>query len=326
MGQAPAVGRNSLRTTPRNFPGRSGTEEDSVFLCSPETAAASALFGRITDPRTLGIPYPRLAYPDSTIINTALLAPPPPAQEAKSVELIKGPNIRSLPEFDPLPDTLAVPILLKMGDDVSTDEILPAGAKVLPYRSNIQKIDDFSFERIDATYLERARAARGTTGHAVIAGVQLRPGFVARACRDRAAKSGIENRAREELCAHPPTEPHQLRRLAVDLRQSGDYDRLEKGNILHARDLRRTIEHGNDVMLECNGMIVTKHGLTTKQAEVILAGSLINWRRKQGATPLRYSRGSALGLPQPDVLSGVVGREAPPAMPEPGPRLMSQDL
>src|SRR6185312_14073358 len=97
MGQAPAVGRNSLRTTPRNFPGRSGTEEDSVFLCSPETAAASALFGRITDPRTLGIRYPRLAYPDSTTINTALLAPPPSAREAGSVELIKGPNIRSLP-------------------------------------------------------------------------------------------------------------------------------------------------------------------------------------------------------------------------------------
>jgi aconitate hydratase len=115
MGQAPAVGRNSLRTTPRNFPGRSGTEEDSVFLCSPETAAASALFGRVTDPRSLGTPYPRLAYPDSTIISTALLAAPPPAQEARSVELIKGPNIRSLPEFDPLPDTLAVPILLKMG-------------------------------------------------------------------------------------------------------------------------------------------------------------------------------------------------------------------
>jgi aconitate hydratase len=104
------------------------------------------------------------------MVSTALLARPPSAQEAGSVELIKGPNIRSLPEFDPLPDTLAVPILLKMGDDVSTDEILPAGAKVLPYRSNIQKIDDFSFERIDATYLQRARAVRGTTGHAVIAG------------------------------------------------------------------------------------------------------------------------------------------------------------
>jgi aconitate hydratase len=115
MGQAPAIGQNSVRTTPRNFPGRSGTEEDSVFLCSQETAAASALFGRITDPRSLGMPYPRLADPGSTIMSTALLEPPRPPEEARSVELIKGPNIRSLPDFDPLPDTLLVPILLKSG-------------------------------------------------------------------------------------------------------------------------------------------------------------------------------------------------------------------
>ncbi len=109
MGQAPAVGQNSLRTTPRNFPGRSGTEEDSVFLCSPETAAASALFGRITDPRSLDIPYPRLAEPEAATVNTALLAPPPPAAEARLVELVKGPNIRSLPEFDRFPTILRYP-------------------------------------------------------------------------------------------------------------------------------------------------------------------------------------------------------------------------
>ena len=104
MGQAPAVGQNSLRTAPRNFPGRSGTEEDSVFLCSPETAAASALSGRITDPRSLEMPYPQLADPEAATVSTALLAPPPPRAEARLVELVKGPNIRSLPEFDSLPD------------------------------------------------------------------------------------------------------------------------------------------------------------------------------------------------------------------------------
>jgi predicted aconitate hydratase len=287
MGQAPAVGQNSLRTTPRNFPGRSGTEEDSVFLCSPETAAASALSGRIADPRSLGIPYPRLSHPDPTMVSTALLAPPPSAQEAGSVELIKGPNIRSLPEFDPLPDTLAVPILLKMGDDVSTDEILPAGAKVLPYRSNIQKIDDFSFERIDATYLERARAVRGTTGHAVIAGRNYGQG----SSREHAAVAprnlGLRIVLTKSFARIHRQNLINYGVLPLVFANPTDYDRLEKGDILHARDLRRTIEHGNDVALEGNGMIVTKHGLTAKQVEVILAGGLINWRRKQAAVPPR---------------------------------------
>src|SRR5215469_9619262 len=104
MGQAPAVGQNSLRTTPRNFPGRSGTAEDSVFLCSPQTAAASALRGRITDPRSLQQPHPRLSSPNGGMTSTAVLEAPLPAAAARSVELVKGPNIHSLPQFDPLPD------------------------------------------------------------------------------------------------------------------------------------------------------------------------------------------------------------------------------
>src|SRR5215469_12135758 len=168
MGQAPAVGQNSLRTTPRNFSGRSGTEEDSVFLCSPETAAASALTGRITDPRTLAKACPELSYPIRPAVNAKLLEAPLAAERARAVQLVKGPNIHSLPRFDQLPDQFTVPILLKMDDDVSTDEILPAGARVLPYRSNIQKISDFAFERIDRSYVERARSTRA--GHAVVAG------------------------------------------------------------------------------------------------------------------------------------------------------------
>ena len=170
MGQAPAIGRNSLRTTPRNFPGRSGTEEDSVFLCSPETAAASALFGKITDPRRLDVPYPKLSQPAIPPLSASLLVPPVPVEQAREVALVKGSNIKSLPEFDALPDGLDLPILLKMPDDVSTDEIMPAGARVLPYRSNLQKIAEFSFERIDPTYVARARAIVQGAGHAVIAG------------------------------------------------------------------------------------------------------------------------------------------------------------
>jgi aconitate hydratase len=283
MGQAPAVGQNSLRTTPRNFPGRSGTEEDSVFLCSPETAAASALFGRITDPRSLKMPYPRLAYPEAPTVSAALLAPPPPADEAGSVELVKGPNIRSLPEFDPLPDTLAVPVLLQMGDDVSTDEILPAGAKVLPYRSNIQKIEDFAFERIDLTYVERARAVRATTGHAVVAGLNYGQGssreHAAVAPRDLGLRlvvaKGFARIHRQNLINYGV--------LPLVFTNPADYDRLDKDDILHVRDLRRALESGREIMLECNGPIATRHDLTTKQVAVILMGGLINWRRKQVA-------------------------------------------
>ena len=154
MGQAPATGRISLRTVPRNFPGRSGTKEDLVYLCSPETAAASALTGVITDPRTLNMEYPRFTEPETALLNTEMLLPP--AQEGERYDLEKGPNIKPLPVLEPLPDTLEGPALLKVGDDISTDEILPAGAKVLPFRSNIPAISRFVFSPIDETYYERA--------------------------------------------------------------------------------------------------------------------------------------------------------------------------
>ncbi|WP_419655519.1 AcnA2: aconitate hydratase (aconitase) [Desulfosarcina variabilis str. Montpellier] len=158
MGQAPATGKISLRTVPRNFPGRSGTVEDQVYLCSPETATASALTGIITDPRTLDIPYPRFAHPASLKINTALLIPP--EAKEKSIELEKGPNIKPMPVFGDLPDRIEGPVLLKVEDNVSTDEIMPAGAAVLPLRSNIPEISRYVFSRIDDSYYERAMAYR----------------------------------------------------------------------------------------------------------------------------------------------------------------------
>ncbi len=153
MGMAPATGKISLRTVPRNFPARSGTVGDQVYLCSPETAAASALTGVITDPRTLDMPYPRFSEPEHIRINFDMLVRPP--AEPGNVVLEKGPNIQPLPEFGPMEDTIAGPVLLKMGDDVSTDEIMPAGARVLPYRSNLPKISTFTFSRIDESYYAR---------------------------------------------------------------------------------------------------------------------------------------------------------------------------
>ena len=135
MGQAPASGRNSLRTVPRNFPGRSGTREDRVFLCSPETAAASALTGLITDPRSRGLVYERIRAPVAPVINSTMLVPPLPSAEAKCVRLEKTPNITTLPELGRLADSIRVPVLLKVGDDISTDDIMPAGARVMPFWS-----------------------------------------------------------------------------------------------------------------------------------------------------------------------------------------------
>src|SRR5215207_3156614 len=171
MGQAPAVGRSSLRTVPRNFPGRSGTREDSVFLCSPETATASALSGVITDPRDLGMPYPEVASPEHPSVNTAMLMPPLSEEEARQVRLEKTVNIDSIPAMDAIPDELTLPVLLKVGDDISTDDLVPAGTRVLPFWSNIERVGDFVFETVDESYPRRAREARGEgRGHAIVAG------------------------------------------------------------------------------------------------------------------------------------------------------------
>jgi len=170
MGQAPASDTISLRTMPRNFPSRSGTEDDQVYLCSPETAAASALTGKITDPRDLeklyGMSYPQYENPEMEIINTELLVAPP--EDGSQIELKKGPNIKALPQIDPLMDNYEVPVLLKMGDDISTDEILKAGAEVLPFRSNLPEISKYTFSVIDSSFYDRAMESKTQNGGHIV--------------------------------------------------------------------------------------------------------------------------------------------------------------
>ena len=210
MGQAPASGKVSLRTVPRNFPGRSGTKDDQVYLCSPETAAASALTGLITDPRQLGIPYPKVKLPRKHILNKDMLIPPLPVAEAAKVELVKGPNIQTLPPFDMLPDRLELPVLLKVGNNISTDEIMPAGARVLPYRSNIPKISEFVFEIVDPTYAKRALERMPPGPHAIIGGENYGQG----SSREHAAIAprylGLRMVIAKGFAAHPPDEPCEL--------------------------------------------------------------------------------------------------------------------
>jgi len=280
MGQAPASGRNSLRTVPRNFPGRSGTEEDSVFLCSPETATASALKGEITDPRDLDFAYPHVTEPDDPIINEDLLQPPPTKEDARKIELIKGPNIASLPEFEGLPNTLELPILLKVGDDISTDEILRAGAEVLPFRSNIPQISRFVYDKVDKTYPQRAEE---TGDHAIVGGDNYGQG----SSREHAALAprylGLRVVIAKKFARIHWQNLVNFGVLPLTFADPGDYDHLEQGERLHFADLRQALQKGARLCARlANGNeLVLEHALSPRQVDLLLAGGLINWMRER---------------------------------------------
>ncbi len=157
MGQAPGTGQVSLRTMPRNFPGRSGTKDDQVFLCSPETVAAAALKGVITDPRELGkeMEYPRIKDPEQYLVDDVSIIRP--NGELRKLEVVRGPNIAPLPEFEPLPETLGTEVVLVLADNISTDTIMPAGNEILPLRSNIPAISRYVFSIVDPDFHLKAR-------------------------------------------------------------------------------------------------------------------------------------------------------------------------
>ena len=278
MGQAPASGRNSLRTMPRNFPGRSGTEEDAVWLCSPETAAAAALTGQITDPRTLeqshDMTYPRPTLPEQYAQIHDMLIPPLPAEEAQAVELVKGPNISSLPDFEPVEDRLAVPALLVMGDDVSTDEILPAGSAGLPFARTSRGSPTSPSPEIDQDYPTRARETEG--GVRGGGGEELRPGLLARACGDRAAPPGAEGRDRGELRADPLAEPRELRDRAARVRGPRRSRADLRGRRGGARGVHEALRSGGTLVASIAGRSVSlTHRLSDRQVDMVLAGGRI---------------------------------------------------
>ncbi|PWA10371.1 aconitate hydratase [Pueribacillus theae] len=279
MGQAPATGRNSLRTTPRNFPGRSGTREDSVFLCSPETAAASALTGVITDPRTLGMKYPKVKEPRKPTIDVTLLEAPPPMDQAKTVQLQKGPNIASIPEMDALKDTLEVPILLKVGDNISTDEILAGGARVLPYRSNLPEISKFTFEIVDDTYYTRAMNSRDQGGHAIVGGFNYGQG----SSREHAALAprflGLKVAIVKDFARIHWQNLVNFGILPVTFVHEEDYDKLEQGDVLIFSNVRKALQLRNELHVEVkdkNFSFSVTHALSERQIDIMLKGGLIN--------------------------------------------------
>ncbi len=282
MGQAPASGRNSLRTTPRNFPGRSGTREDAVFLCSPETATASALKGAITDPRTLDMPYPDIRDSEDPVIDTRNIAAPLPSAQARNIELAKGPNIASLPDFQALPDRLELPVLLKVGDDISTDEIMPAGARVLPFRSNIPKIAEFVYEQVDESYATRAR---DTGDHAIVGGANYGQG----SSREHAALAprhlGLRAVVAKDYARIHWQNLVNFGVLPLEFADADDSARLDSGDVLVLDDLRAALQDGDTLQARVEGKdpLTLRHRLSPRQVEVLLDGGLIQWMRQRNA-------------------------------------------
>ncbi|WP_138420814.1 aconitate hydratase [Aquibacillus sediminis] len=287
MGQAPATGRNSLRTTPRNFPGRSGTKEDSVYLSSPETAAASALTGEITDPRKLKIKYPDIKLPKNPKVDTNLLDQPLAIEEARQMPLEKGPNIASIPEMLELPSTLEVPVLLKMGDNISTDEILAGGARVLPYRSNLPEISKFTFEMIDDSYYDQSMKLRDQGGHAIVGGFNYGQG----SSREHAALAprylGLRVALVKDFARIHWQNLVNFGILPVTFVNEEDYEKLEQGDILQFTNLRNNIRNGYEFSVQMKGKgqsIPVRHALSDRQVEIMLKGGLINWVKDRKET------------------------------------------
>ncbi|WP_328303427.1 aconitate hydratase [Actinomycetospora sp. NBC_00405] len=280
MGQAPAPGTNSLRTFPRNFPGRSGAgKDDRVWLCSPETAAASALRGEITDPRELaeelGLTWGDLDLPEPTVIPD-MLEEPPPEEEAKNEELVKGPNISGLPEFDRFPDSFEVPVLLAVGDDISTDDISPAGAEALPYRSNIPKLAQFAFIRIDPDYPANAEEIKDSTGHAIVGGANYGQG----SSREHAAICprylGLRVVIAESFARIHWQNLANFGILALEFGDEGERPKIDQGATLSFENVHEQLQQGHEVTGRVDGTEYTfRHQLSDRQVAMVLAGGLI---------------------------------------------------
>ncbi len=279
MGQAPAIGRNSLRTVPRNFPGRSGTDEDSVWLCSPETAAAAALTGEITDPRDmpskLGINYPELVLPPRTASDAMPLEAPLPEADARQAELVKAPSIGSLPDFDELPSDLRARVAIKVGDNISTDEILPAGARVLPFRSDIARLADFTFSQVDEDYVPRAREAGP---HVIVAGENYGQG----SSREHAVIAprylGLRLVIAKSYARIHWQNLANFGVLAAEFTDPADYDRLEAGDELSIDDLTGTLGSAAEFTVHDQARdrdFTVRHRLSARQVAMVLAGGQI---------------------------------------------------
>jgi aconitate hydratase len=279
MGQAPGTGEVSLRTMPRNFPGRSGTEGDQVYLCSPETVAAAALKGVITDPRELSpeIAYPRVNDPEKYIIGTTSIIFPAP--ELLQTEVVRGPNIKPLPLMDPLPETLAVEVVLHVGDNISTDAIMPAGNKILPLRSNIQALSEFVYSQLDPDF---ARECREKGAVAVVGGENYGQG----SSREHAALAprylGVRAKIAKGFARIHKANLCNFGILPLKFKEARDYDLLRKGAKLVFPQVRERIAGGDvEIPVEVEGKrIVTLLEVSALERKFLLAGGAMNYAKE----------------------------------------------
>jgi aconitate hydratase len=277
MGQSPPSGATTLRTFNRNFLGRSGTKDADVYLVSVETAAAAAIKGVITDPRTMG-KAPVIVLPDKFLINDNMIVEPP--DDGSKVKVIRGPNIKPLPKAEPMQETLDGTILLKVEDNITTDHIMPAGAKILPLRSNIPAISEHVFEVVDPTFASRAKQEGGgfvmggenygqgsSREHAALAPMYLGIKWVLAKSFARIHKANLVN----------------FGILPLTFADPEDYDKIESGDRIKVENVRTRIQQNEPLVLrnETKGVeIRAEYDLSDRQREIVLDGGLLNHVKK----------------------------------------------
>ncbi len=276
MGQAPPSEGISLRSFNRNFRGRSGTPDAQVYLASPEVCAAAAISGQITDPRVLGAP-PHIALPSRFDVDNSMFILPP--EDGSNVQIVRGPNIKPLPEFEPLPDTLRLPVLLKVGDNITTDHIMPAGAKILPLRSNIPALSRHVFEQVDAGFVQRALDQGGGF---IVGGDNYGQG----SSREHAALAPRYLGVRAVLaCSFARIHQANLVNFGILPLQieRATYDELNEGDVLEFDNIRQALLAGKILAgknVSSGARIPAKPVLTDRQRKIILAGGMLNYIRE----------------------------------------------